>query len=201
MAKKAGGNTTTSWIPLREAKALVVKAYEASQLAERLLKDWLGEERVRWSCKLFEPARVSELASFQRECAAGGVVHFVAKTAYSEGDPAFWRTSLEINWEESSAREMYVMGGTRAYGIRVAREDVLALLPEEPSEIAPPLMRQKTSRRITLVTLAKTVANELWPSGPPKLTSAELLRQLGNELDRRGICVSDTTKRRALGLR
>ena len=150
MAKKAGDDTTTTRIPLFEARALVVKAYGAVGLAEGLLKEWLGEGRVRWSCKLFKPARVSDLAALQRECAAGGVVLFVAKTAYSEGDPAFWRTSLKINWEESSARERYVTGGTEVYGITVVREDVLALLPEELGEheeaTAPPRQRQAETR-------------------------------------------------------
>ena len=54
----------------------------------------------------------------------------VADVAYSEGDPAFWRTYPEINWEESWAREnKYVLGGTTFYDMRVAREDVLTLLP------------------------------------------------------------------------
>jgi hypothetical protein len=121
---KADGNYTTTWIPLFDARALVVKAFGAMQLAERLLKQWLGEGRVRWRCKRFEPARLSDLAALQK-CLP------VAKTAYSGGDPAFWRIDLEINWEEGSAREKYVHGGNRAYVIMVVREDLLALLPPD----------------------------------------------------------------------
>ena len=83
---------------------------------------------MRWTCKLFEPARVADLAALQ------GVFLAVATVAYSNGDPAFWRANLEINWAESWAREKYVHGGTRAYTITVVREEVLAQLPAEPDE-------------------------------------------------------------------
>ena len=170
---KAGGNTTTTGISLCEARALVVRAYEASQLAEDLLVKWLGEGRVRWSCGLFEGARVSDLATLQRDAATAGVCFFVANVAYSEGDPAFWRTSLEINWEESWAREMYAIGGTRAYRIRVAREDVLALLPEEPGE------RDKPKSGGRKLAQAKELLKEMYPPDglAPDSTSMEQISQ------------------------
>jgi hypothetical protein len=130
MAKKAGRKATTTPISLLEAWALVVKVYGAVHLAEKLLKEWLGDGRVRWSCKLFVAARVSDLATQRRESEAVGLSPLVADVAYSAGDAAFWRDiSLEINWEENWAKEMYVAGGNKAYGISVVREDVLALLP------------------------------------------------------------------------
>ena len=134
MAKKAGGNTTTTWISLSDARALVIEAYGATQKAETLLKKWLGEERVRWTCKLFEPARVADLAALQRESAAAGIVLTVATVASSNGDPAFWRADLEIKWAESWARKKYMHGGAGAYTVTVVREDVLAQLPAEPDE-------------------------------------------------------------------
>jgi hypothetical protein len=134
MAKKAGGDTTTTWILLVEARALVIRAYEAEKLAESLLVKWLGEGRVRWSCKLLDGPRESDSATRQREADGGGLWFFEAYAAYSEGDPAFWRTGLDINWQEGWAQEMYVVGGTTAYGIRVVREDVLELLL--PSDVA-----------------------------------------------------------------
>ena len=45
------------------------------------------------------------------EGTSGIVLSLVADAAYSDGDPAFWRANLEINWEESWARENAV-GGT-----------------------------------------------------------------------------------------
>jgi hypothetical protein len=128
MAKKAGSKSIT-WISLTEARALVVRAYGAVHKAEELLKEWLGDGRVRWSCKLFEGPSVSDVARLQREAETGPVFFFAADVAYSDGDPAFWRTSLDINWEGNWASQIYVIGGSRAYGIRVVREDVLALLP------------------------------------------------------------------------
>jgi hypothetical protein len=133
MAKKASSNATTTWILLSEARERVVRAYDgAEQRAERLLVEWLGEKKVRWSCKRFEGPRAADLAVLQRE-AAGGAVWWVAPTiAYSDGDPAFWRTGLKINWEENWAREQYVVGGASAYGIKASLEDLLAQLPEDP---------------------------------------------------------------------
>jgi hypothetical protein len=165
---KAGGNTTTTWISLLEARALVVRAYGATHKAEDLLKKWLGEEKVRWSCKLFEPARVSELAALQRECVASGVVLVsVAGTAYSEGDPAFWCAGLQINWQESWACEK-VHGGNAAYGIRVVCEDVLALLPEEPGEheeaIAPPRQHRSGKKLIEVEVKRRAAEGERWDS-------------------------------------
>ena len=61
--------------------------------------------------------------------------------AYSDGDPAFWRAALEINWGENWARERYVVGGASAHGIKLSLEDVLALLPKalgEPDETTVP---------------------------------------------------------------
>jgi hypothetical protein len=133
MASKAELYTTTLWISLRDARALVVEAYGATQLAEKLLTKWLGQGLVRWSCKRFEAARLPDLAERQRK--ADAAFWFLdGDVAYSEGDPAFWRRSLEINWEESWASQMYVERGNKAYGIRVAREDVLAQLPEQPGD-------------------------------------------------------------------
>jgi hypothetical protein len=133
---KAGGNTTTTWILLFEARALVIRAYDgAVRLAETQLVEWLGDGRVRWSCKLFKAAPVSKLAALNADPA--GPVFFVgvADVAYSNGDPAFWRIGLNTNWEENSAYQTHALGGgNNAYGIRVVREDLLALLPEGPDE-------------------------------------------------------------------
>ena len=176
---KADRNNTTTWISLLDARALVVRAYGATQRAERLLVEWLGERRVRWSCKLFEPARVAELAAQQRECLAGGVVLLnVANTAYSEGDPAFWRTSLEINWEESWAREKYAMGGTAAFGIRVVREDVLALLPEEPSEREGAAASNASARWIA------DEARQMKAAGKIPPTKSKFARELEQRMDK-----------------
>jgi hypothetical protein len=130
IAKKAGRNTTT-WISLLETRTLVVKAYGATHKAEELLVKWLGDEQVRWSCKLLEAPSASDLATLQRGQA--GVLNLIADAAHGDGDPAFWRANLEINWEESWAREKNAVGSTSAYGIRVTREDVLALLPAPSS--------------------------------------------------------------------
>jgi hypothetical protein len=172
MAKKAGGDTTTTWILLVEARTLVIRAYEAEKLAESLLVKWLGEGRVRWSCKLLDGPRESDLATRQREADGGGLWFFEAYAAYSEGDPAFWRTGLDINWQEGWAREMYEVGGTTAYGIRVVREDVLELLP--PSDVAGDRASARKKRKAPQVDriLAALQPGALFPDGvPPDMTT------------------------------
>jgi len=133
MAKKASSDATTTRIWVSEAMALVVKAKGAG--AERLLVERLGQGKVRWSCERFEGPRASDLADRQRKASGGAAWYLVPGVAYSDGDPAFWRADLEINWNENSAREHpAVVGGAKAHGIRVVLEDLLALLPGEPGE-------------------------------------------------------------------
>jgi hypothetical protein len=165
---KAGGNTTTTWILLFEARALVIKAYDgAVKLAGDLLVKWLGEERVRWSCKLFEAAPVSKLAALNADPMGPAFFVGVADVAYSEGDPAFWRAWLDIRWEENSARERAI-GGNKAHGIRVAGEDLLAVLSEELGEYeeAAALPRQHRSGKSLIEAEVKrrAKAGERWDS-------------------------------------
>jgi hypothetical protein len=131
---KAGDKNSIDWIPLGEARKLIVEVYGSPQRSGELLIQWLGEGRVAWCCKLLEGGRTPEEATaLTRETPPGGLVIFWADRVYDVGGTAFWRANLEINWEENSAREMYWGGGTSAYGITVPRADVLAQLPKEPN--------------------------------------------------------------------
>jgi len=172
MAKKASSDATTL-ISLSKAKARVVEAYDgAEQLADKLLVKWLGEGKVRWSCKLFEGPSASDLRALQRkvaEAAAAGVVLLTPAPviAYSEGDPAFWRTNPKIDWKENSAREQFVFGGVRAYGIKVALKDLLALLPEQTAAapVTPIPTGSKSSKSLIEVEVKKrAAAGERWDS-------------------------------------
>ena len=138
MAKKASSNAITTWISLSDARERVVRAYDgAERLAESQLVEWLGglgERELRWSCKLFEGPSASDLPARQRKATEGAVWWVAPDVAYSDGDPAFWRAALEINWGENWAREQYVVNGARAYGIKVVLEDLRALLPKDSGE-------------------------------------------------------------------
>ena len=61
------------------------------------------------------------------------VLHILPSVAYHEGDPQFWRANLKIDWEDNGAREQ-ATGGARALGIKVSREHLVALLPDESRE-------------------------------------------------------------------
>ena len=55
-------------------------------------------------------------------------------------------------------------------------------------EITPPPSNQGSKRPARPRDLVKAVVRDFWPNGVPETeTDKELLRQLGNELDRRGI--------------
>ena len=121
MAK--AGNKTITWILLRDARALVVEAYQSPSTAERWLQEHLKTGRIRWRCwKIDGPIESDPWMN----------------DATRLGDPRFWCPSVEVggmrlwilsvNWQESSAHRNG-MGGYTVSRIEVPREDVVALLP------------------------------------------------------------------------
>jgi hypothetical protein len=124
---------STQWISLGEALALFVEVYGSPRRSGELLVEALGKGQVRWCCRLLEGGHtLEEAAALKREARAAGLAILYADSVYREGDPAFWRAGPETNFDESWAREKYVIDGSAAYGIQVAREDVEALLPAKP---------------------------------------------------------------------
>jgi hypothetical protein len=95
-------------ISLRDAKALLVSGYGSAQLAEELLVEELATGRMPWKYK-------------------------IARDNSPTSDREFWRFGPKVDYEESSARTMYVPGPSY-YGITVSRAHVVALLPEETGE-------------------------------------------------------------------
>ena len=65
--------------------------------------------------------------------------------ACREGEPEFWRADHTIDWEDNIASQNSVVGA-RALGIKVSREHLLALLPEEPRERVEKPEQTKASR-------------------------------------------------------
>ena len=61
------------------------------------------------------------------------VGYIIPSVAYHEGDPQFWRANLKIYWEQNGARQQ-ATGGARALGIKVSREHLVALMPDELRE-------------------------------------------------------------------
>jgi hypothetical protein len=149
--------STAEWILLRDAKALVVEAYGAPQLAEQLLVRWLAAGNVRWWSKLLEGYVWKDVPEPQ------------------PGDPHFWSNSqhIHINWEESWAR----CRGFYSYGfyqITVPRADVLAVLPAAQYGTAP----NKTGRQIDRVNraLQELYPREHYPNGVPRQIPTETVR-------------------------
>ena len=73
------------------------------------------------------------IARLDQENRASIVGYIIPSVAYHEGAPQFWRANLKIDWEDNGARQQ-ATGGARALGIKVSREHLVALLPEDPRE-------------------------------------------------------------------
>jgi len=134
MAKAA--KETTTWILLRDARALAVEAYQSAPYAERQLVEKLLAGELRWRC-----------------------LHLVGRNTELDpkiGDAEFWRSErrnphgrmvqiiklLNINWAESSAyRRISPLHGYTAIRIEVPREDVLKVLPQTATVVVPPAVR------------------------------------------------------------
>jgi hypothetical protein len=141
MAKANDKSSTIYWIWLHDALALAIPHFGSAVLAEIRLKEWLAAGELPWSCKQWDGLDAEGIARLDREQRElidqknrGWIVlHILPSVAYHEGDPQFWRANLNIHWEENGAREN-ATGGARALGIRISRERLRALLPEEPRE-------------------------------------------------------------------
>lgn len=193
MAKKADRKSIT-WVMLSEAKARADSVYQSRDLVERRLRSWLLDRKLRW--------RSADLEGLKRDCDPGsGDSEFWREPVLAPpatGDPVVffnWR-NLIITWDKSCARRRISSTSSYTfYRIEVAEDDLAKLLPASPPR------RQKTPRRVavTPITRVEAVVRELWPNGVPKTkTNKELLRQLGGELDQRGILAETTTQLRAL---
>jgi hypothetical protein len=110
-----------TWVLLHEAKALVTEAYGSPQLAERLLLEWLKNDKVRGTQKFIE-ARVPKHHPLTRH----------KQGAPLWGQASFWLDPwLHVNWDESWARRSRGRTYITPYKIVVSRDDLLALLPQE----------------------------------------------------------------------
>lgn len=135
MAKSNSTSTTVVWIWLHEALALATKACGSEVLAKERLTEWMASGRLPWDCTSFEGPNADDIARLREEEKELEVGYLLPSAAYHNGDPAFWRASLNIWWDENKngAREKS-MFGAKALGIRVPSPHLRALLPGAPDE-------------------------------------------------------------------
>jgi hypothetical protein len=132
----------------------------------------------------WEGPNADDIARLEREDRESVVMHILPSAAYHEGDPQFWHVpSLKIYWEENAAREFSAFGA-RALGIKVSRQHLGALLPEE--------LREREEVHGAGVWIAAEIedmkkAKEI----PPGITITELSRKL----ERRMLDAAKTGKR------
>jgi len=131
MAKANDESSTIAWIWLHAALMLAKLRFGSVVLAKIRMREWLAAGKLPWSCMSWWGLDADGIARLDQETRAS-VAGFII-LSIDEGDPQFWRPNLEIDWEDNGARQQE-FHGARALGIKVSREHLVALLPEEPRE-------------------------------------------------------------------
>jgi hypothetical protein len=119
---KAAGEVSTTWMLLRDARALVINVYQNVATAQRWLQERLEKGAIRWRYWMTE--RRWDGAPVPLPSAEPG-----EPSAWCWHDPARpGRTVLTINWQDS---QIHRADEGRYSRVELAREDILALLPQE----------------------------------------------------------------------
>jgi hypothetical protein len=134
MAKANYKSSTIDWIWLVDALRLAITRFGSEVLAKALLTKWLEAGRLPWSCVAWDPRDEERLAVMEARAWDLGTADLLnIPPACSEGEPEFWRAGHTISWEDNIASQNSIVGAS-ALGIKVSREHLLELLPEEPRE-------------------------------------------------------------------
>ena len=109
--------------------------------------EWLAAGKLPWSCMSWNGLDAEGLAEKRREKRSERLAKKRRRQGISTGRSStpshrphiakvtlrFWSATLWINWEANDADERR-RHGAQAFGIKVSREHLLALLPEESRE-------------------------------------------------------------------
>jgi hypothetical protein len=170
MAKAYDTLSTIVWIWLRDASDLATASLGSRKLAKALLIEWLAAGKLPWSCIVWRVLDVEGIAELERAQGDGMIPFRYIPSTCREGEPEFWRADLTIDWEDNMAHENSDVG-PRALGIKVSREHLLALLPDEPRERIEELGQTKPAERELLEPKARPA-----PTAVPKKTRAQAER-------------------------
>src|SRR5262249_38613163 len=119
---------------LDDALRLAITSFGSEVLAKALLTKWLAVGRLPWSCMAWNARDEERLAEMEARAWDLGTADLLnIPPACSEGEPEFWRADHTIRWEDNIASQNSVVGAS-ALGVKVSREHLRALLPEEPRE-------------------------------------------------------------------
>ena len=196
MAKANDKSSTIDWIWLRDALALSVKALGSVALAKELLRKWLAAGKLPWSCTSWKGLDAEGIAWLEQESRvgilSGKILFLIPSTAYHQGDPQFWLASLTIDWEDNLAGENAVEGA-KASGVKVSRNHLLALLPEEPRErveelgqikpAEPALLEPKARPTRSQSKRAARYIKKIFPDGPDGITTAAIRKKLAEDTE------------------
>jgi hypothetical protein len=129
MAKADSTTSTSDWIWLWDALQLAFTVLGSKAGAKEQLTEWLAARKLPWDCTRWEALDDAGIAELRRGLRKALMLAPIPSAAYYRGDPRFWGAScLKIDWADNAACEE-VMGGARAWGIKVPRARLLELLP------------------------------------------------------------------------
>ena len=133
MAKANDKSSTIDWIWLHDALMLAIPRFGSVVLAKALLTEWLAAGKLPWSCMAWNPLDVEGIAELEDRARDVGmflrISHPHAARASLSSGASIIRSAGKTTWRSQNS-----VVGARALGIKVSREHLLALLPEEPRE-------------------------------------------------------------------
>src|SRR5262245_5589234 len=172
MAKANDNSTTIDRVWLRDALILAISRFGSVALAKALLREWLATGKLPWSCMAFRTLDAEDIAALENAQSDGVIPFRYIPSSLREGEPEFWRADLSIDWEDNIAQENTDVGPT-ALGIRVSREHLLALLPDEPRECIEELGQTQPGERELLEPKARPAPISVSKTTRPQSERAE----------------------------
>jgi hypothetical protein len=172
MAKANDKSSTIDWIWLHDALILAITRFGSVVLAKALLTEWLAAGKLPWSCVAWKSLDVEGLAELEERARDVMMSPRNIPPACREGEPEFWRADHTISWEDNMADQNSVVGA-RALGIKVSREHLLALLPEEPRECIEELGQTQPAERELLEPKARSTSTAVSKKKRPQSERAE----------------------------
>jgi hypothetical protein len=198
MARAEDTSSTMIW--LRDALTLPVRALGSVVLAKALLTEWLAAGKLPWSCMAWNPLDAEGIEELEAKAREAWMPLRNIPPACREGEPEFWRADHTTRWEDNMADQNSIVGA-RALGIKVSREHLVALLPEEPRERAEELGQTMPvelklvvpEARPTSTTASKKTRpqseraeryiNKNFPGGTEGITTAKIREKLAQDKD------------------
>jgi hypothetical protein len=139
MARAPVQPTPPTWISLREARELVTQRYLSPLLADKLLVEWLDAGQVQWRCEHIENdggvSTETALKGFWRSASINwdesSAARRVEPRTVAGASGGVLPGGIIVRSQHRPTQPSSRVGNNFVvYGIRLAREDIFALLPQ-----------------------------------------------------------------------